>query len=112
MPVRCFAFWPFSMVTTRSVTAHVAWPITSAVAAAAQPTRLTGLWVPNISRKTVAANAVASAVEATLNAIFNNACRRRTVNVKATAQTVLRTSRSGERKTSPKSSGTSSSTKA
>ena len=54
----------------------------------------------------VAANAVASAAEATLKATFMGACRRRTAKTKTTAPTALRTRRSGARKARPKRSGT------
>ncbi len=108
MPARFFGAWPASRVTTFKVRGKTSWLATSAAAAEAHPTRLTGLWVPNSSRNTTAAIATASALEATLNVTFMAAWRRRMAKTKAAAQAALRTRRSGERKTSPMRSGPSS----
>ena len=80
----------------------------SAATDATQPTRLTGLWVPRISRKMTAATAVWSAVEATLKVVFTRACLRTKANTKTAAPAVLSTRMLGDRKTNPIRTGASS----
>src|SRR6516164_2589474 len=111
IPPRRSVVWPFNFITVRTMIMVAAALAQRAAPAAAQPWRLTGLWDPSTWRKTIAVTAMQSAPDATLKATFIAPCLRKTAKTNVSATMQHRTSILGERYTSPRSMGTSMSTK-